>query len=1149
MMRKARMTVTVAGLVACCLIHAAAVAFPPAAVCGRAFVMADRGYAAPFFLGQDDPVSARSAVDALIREVKARSGATLKPFAVQSNPKAGYLFASVQRWTDEKAYFARIEHGILEIHGSTEEALAEALSVFTERYVKSAKGPRLAWESVAFAYGPQPDEVREREIARVRAVREKSGAPDWENELVNSRNRRVSRTDNLPPAPWTKKLNGMWRHRWCSVPERRPAGFEQPGFDDSAWRLIPVPSCIEALGLNTPWYVDDYYFHPHVPPRVGCRWNPVSSYRTSFTVPQEWKGRRVYLRFNGVATAYALWVNGRRIGYSEDSQLPFEFDITSAAVPGDNLLAVEVYQFCDGEYLENNDRFRLTGIFRDVELWSAPEDGVGDWHWETEFAPGFAAATLRVVSDRPLKATLRDASGALVAAFEGACRVQSPHLWSDEDPYLYTLAVSRNGDERRCRVGFRQIEIDAEGAILVNGRRVKFRGVNRSDFSPTNGWTLTEAELLEDVRLMKRANINMVRTSHNPTSSRFYELCDEYGIYVQAEGNVESHGMGYGTNSLASPPSWSVAYAERNANQVRTFRNHPSIVMWSLGNEAGPGPNIAFARDAVLALDRSRLVMYRNDNGKFEVDGFCYMSAAAMETCAVYGKAFFLSEYAHAMGNTFGDFHTFWDEDGRGFWKAPCLTGGAIWDWSDQALWKDADRTGPDGKPVRVLAYGGDWDDFPNQGNDCANGILLPDRSWNPALTEVRHAHRPVSVKGEGAGRATVWNRAVFTSTAAYDATWTLLEDGWPVASGRWDLSALAPREKRTVDLPETGHAFKDGKEYFLNVAFRLRADTAWAEKGYAVAEDQLLVREGRRGLAPAAGGKAEVAEADGMVTMRAGGTVAVFSRASGMLERLEMGGRTILSGPKSGPRVTCVRAFTDSDKWMREPFMKAGLSQLRYSTEKVRVETSGGTARFCVDLAVDAPLDRGFSHRAAWTLAGDGTLSLESETAPWGSMPTLPRFGLSLRLDDALENMEWYGRGPDENYVDRNKGTFVGRYRSTVTDQYVRYTRPQDNGYKSDVREVSFLDAEGRGVTISADRPLFVQALRHTWADIYGSRHFNAERGRFLPLVPRREVCLNLDILQTGLGMSSCGPRPTVQVRAAPEKWTVVFRPAAPRP
>ena len=1126
-----------------------AVASPSFAAHERAFVLADRDYAAPFFLGQDNPASARGAVDAVVREVKARSGATLKPFAVQSNPKAGYLFASVQRWTDEKAYFARIEHGILEIHGSTEEALAEALAVFTDRYVKPEKGPRLAWESVAFASGPQPDEVREREIARVRAIREKTGAPDWENELVNSRNRMKSRTDNLPPAPWTKKLNGMWRHRWCSVPERRPSGFEQPGFDDSAWRLIPVPSCIEALGLNTPWYVDDYYFHPHVPPRVGCRWNPVSSYRTTFTVPPEWKGRRVYLRFNGVATAYTLWVNGRRIGYSEDSQLPFEFDITSAAVPGDNLLAVEVYQFCDGEYLENNDRFRLTGIFRDVELWSAPEDGVGDWHWETDFAPGFAEATLRVASDRPVKAALYDASGAVVAAFEGACRVQKPHLWSDEDPYLYTLAVSRNGDERRCRVGFRKIEIDAEGAILVNGRRVKFRGVNRSDFSPTNGWTLTEAELLEDVRLMKRANINMVRTSHNPTTSRFYELCDEYGIYVQAEGNVESHGMGYGTNSLASPPSWSVAYAERNANQVRTFRNHPSIVMWSLGNEAGPGPNVAFARDAVRTLDRSRLVMYRNDNGKFEVDGFCYMSAAAMETCAAYGKAFFLSEYAHAMGNTFGDFHTFWDEDGRGFWKAPCLTGGAIWDWADQALWKDADRAGPDGKPLRVLAYGGDWDDFPNQGNDCANGILRPDRKWNPALTEVRHAHRPVSVKGEGTGRATVWNRAAFTSTAAYDAMWTLLEDGWPVASGRWNLSAVAPLEKKTVNLPETGYALKDGKEYFLNVAFRLRADTAWAEKGYAVAEDQLLLREGRRDLASAAGGKAEVVEADGTVTMRAGGTVAVFSRASGMLERLEMGGRTILSGPKAGPRVTCVRAFTDSDKWMREPFMKAGLSQLRYSTEKVRVETSGGAARFCVDLAVDAPLDRGFSHKATWTLAGDGTLSLESETAPWGTMPTLPRFGLSLRLDDALENMEWYGRGPDENYVDRNKGTFVGRYRSTVTEQYVSYTRPQDNGYKSDVREVSFLDAEGRGVTISADRPLFVQALRHTWADIYGSRHFNAERGRFQPLVPRSEVCLNLDILQTGLGMASCGPRPTIQVRAAPEKWTVVFRPAVPRP
>lgn len=1112
-----------------------------------AFLLADRDYAAPFYLGWDYPQTAQAAIDEVVATVRAKSGVTLKPFALQTNPRAGYLFASVQPWCAEDAYFAKIDHGVLEIHATNEKSLAAALREFNAKCLKPAQGPRLAFDEVSLAYGPQPVDVREAEIARVRALRE--GAHDWENELVNSRNRCAARTDNLPEG-YAIKLNGLWRHHWVATPARRPQGFERPDFDDSAWRKIPVPSCIETLGLNTPWYVDDYYFHPHVPPKVGCAWNPVSSYRTTFTVPNGWQGRKVYLRFCGVATAYYLWVNGRKIGYSEDSHLPFEFDVTEVLHDGENTLAVEVYQFSDGEYLENNDRFRLTGIFRDVVLWSKPTDGVGDWHWETDFNADMSEATLRVVSDAEVTCELIGPDGRSLAKFARELKVERPQLWSDENPILYTLKVRRSGDERTCRVGFRKIAIAADGAITLNGRAIKLKGINRSDFSAETGWTLTDAEIENDVRMIKQANFNLIRTSHNPNASKLYAACDEMGVLVQAEGNVESHGMGYGTNSLANPLSWSVAYVERNVNQVKVLRNHPSIVMWSLGNEAGPGPNVMFARDAVRALDDSRLVMYRNDDGKFDVDGACYMGAARVEACARERKTFFHSEYAHAMGNTFGDFHTFWDEDGKGYWFHPCLTGGAVWDWADQALWKKSDRKDADGRPFRFLAYGGDWDDVPNQGNDCANGILLADRKWNPALTEIKHAQRPIAVKKRDA-KVEVWNRAAFTSTDDYAAEWTLVENGVPVASGAWDLPTIEPMTKKLVDVPQTGYALMAGKEYFINFTFKTQRATAWAKEGWVVADDQVAVGVpvgfATRVTGGSAVGTVDVAEdADG-IALKAHDTEVVFCRDSGLISRLTMGGKVILAGEFAGPRLTCVKAFTDSDKWMNAPFMRSGLSQLHYNPTSFKITRQTGAVSLTVELAVDSPRDRGFAHTMTWTLYGDGTLKLENETAPWGEMPTLPRFGLSLRLNDEFENLTWYGRGPDENYVDRNQGTFIGRYASTVTEQFVPYTRPQDNGYKTDVREVSFTGADGRGVTIAADRPLFLQALRYTWDDLDGARHRNKERKRWVPLVPRKEVCVNLDILQTGLGMSSCGPRSLTQIRIGKERWTMVFRSCVP--
>jgi len=1072
--------------------------------------------------------------------------------------------------------------------------------------------------------------------------------PEWEDLEVNSVNRLPARTYTVPLAaeadaltdalepetPYRLSLNGNWKISWAGRPQDRVKDFWKVDFDDSKWLTIDVPSCVEMRGFGAPGYTNVRYPHKMEWPKILDRdtgkpdYNPVSSYRTTFTVPADWAGRRVILRFDGVYSAYYVWVNGKKVGYAEDSKLPSEFDITPYLVPNDapgtkhqapgtrhqapgtNLLAVEVYRWCDGSYLEDQDMFRYSGIYRDVTLWAMPRDGIWDFAVKTTPVDGYEKWKLEVEGEwekvkvegqgqRRMSVSLygpdKKKIGDLVPTptptptpTPNTCTYSTTlaaRAWSAEDPCLYTLVVrsspesnnqtikqSNNSqtDIRMRRIGFKEQKIVGH-TFLVNGQKVKFKGVNRHETNPDNGRQVTLDDMLADIRLMKRYNINTVRTSHYPDHRLWYELCDRYGIYLCAEANVEGHEPQYGEKGLGRFKEWNHSIVERNARHATFYRNHPSVTLWSMGNETGHGDCFRNAMTAVRKIDPTRPIHWERGNADADVDSRMYPTAEWLEKRGQLGdgqldaeadkwakqdqqhrgKAFFMCEYAHAMGNAMGNFQEYWDA----FYNHDSLAGGCIWDWVDQAVWKYTDRVDPKtGKRDRYLAYGGDFDEDPNDGPFCCNGVVDPFRNVSAKLVEVGHVHRNLVVTRKPDGTLELWNRFAFTWADAYDGRWELLEEGRVVASGAFAVPHLAPlsRGPLALELPSVA---KDGKERFLNVNFVLKADTLWAEKGWPVARNQVAYGEAAAfALKTSPAAKPAVAEDEKTVTVTAGGTKAVFCRRSGTLAELTLNGKTILKDPApgvvTGPQLTCERAFTDNDIWLRQgqswsvdrakSFYGSGLTQLRYHARPIEVKD--GAVRIVTE--VTGLKSAGFTHEATWTFGADGAVSVRNVVTPRGVMPpALPRLGLSLKLDKSLEAMRYYGRGPRENYIDRKTGSFFGVWDSTVTEQYEPYVRPQDNGSKCDVRWVEFRDADGRGVRFSASAPLYLQALHYGMEDLEFARHRNGQQRFRTPLVPRGEVCLNLDIRQLGLGGASCGPGPIWSKYVFPvqrEEWTL---------
>ncbi len=975
-------------------------------------------------------------------------------------------------------------------------------------------------------------------------------------------------------SPFSLSLNGDWKYHWSPTPSARVVGFERPDFDDAAWPTIPVPANVELQGYGIPIYTNiTYPWKVAQPPLVPEENNSVSAYRHSFRVPEAWAGREVYVTFDGVNSFFTLWLNGHKLGFSKDSRTPATFRLTPYLRPGDNLIAAEVLRWCDGSYLEDQDFWRLSGIFRDVTLWSTAPVQVRDFEVRTPFdAAGRAAeltlaAELRNLSDSPRQLVLEaallapdgrtlfreEAGRATVAAgatekIRFSRRVDAPAKWSAELPALHTLFLTLRDaaggppiEVIPWRVGFRSVEVKG-GSLLVNGQPVLFRGVNRHEWDPDTGQVPSRERMLQDIRLMKQNNINAVRACHYPNAPEWYALCDEYGLYVIDEANIESHGMGYGEHSLAHAPSWAAAHLDRTIRAVERDKNHACVVIWSLGNEGGFGDNFRATARWVKQRDPSRPIQYEQDAKTEVTDIKCPMYARPEEALAYSRegtKPYIQCEYSHAMGNSNGDIWAYWRPIYAG---APRLQGGFIWDWVDQGLRTPVPASrrierldnpralSLDPKLGTFFAYGGTFGppDIASDGNFCANGLVNADRIPHPGLSEVKKVYQPIQLRAGDLSRGEIelqnWNDFL-PAEAWLAADWRVVCDGKTLQTGTLDDLALAPREKKKVALPlALPGQLAPGAEYFLEVRFSLSQATPWAEAGHEIAWEQFLLPWSAPAVAAPASGTAplQLTEAGGLAVVSGPGFAAGFDRQTGLLVSLKNGAAELLAAPLA-PHFW--RAPVDNDRGSQmagpaNPKRGADLSVWRgaaatWTAQKVAI-TQSAPGRVVV--AVTAVLGAtGNPYTLTWTVLGSGDVLVDAAMDA-GPQPfvEVPRFGMQTLLRPGYDQLTWLGKGPHETYWDRQDAR-VGVYAGRVADQYHDYIKPQETGNKEGVRWVALRDAAGRGLLAVGQPHLSVNALHATTDDLFCATQI----GNFYRYqLPRREtVTLNLDWHQRGVG------------------------------
>jgi beta-galactosidase len=1044
--------------------------------------------------------------------------------------------------------------------------------------------------------------------------------PDWENEQVLQINREPARATFVPfpdvasatsgnASPFALSLNGTWRFHWVPEPGLRPKDFYQTNFDDSAWDNIEVPSNWEMKGYGTPIYVSSGYPFKIDPPRVTGEpkhdytaykeRDPVGSYRRTFDLPGAWNGRRVFIHFASVESAFYLWVNGTRVGYSQGSRTPAEFELTDLVKPGKNQLAVEVYRWSDASYLEDQDMWRLSGIFREVFLYSTANARIRNLAVRTQFDSQYRDATLQIKPElaeysghalngwtvhaqlydsakRPVLETelSHDAEPILNRDFKASVMnervpqrgppkfawletvIHSPAKWNAETPSLYTLVVTLNEPHSNvveavsCKVGFRQLEM-RNGQLLLNGQPIRLRGVCRHEHDPATGHSLSLERMVQDITLMKRANINAIRTSHYPNDTRWYDLCDRYGIYVIDEANLETHGT---RGTLANSPRWAAAFLDRAIEMAERDKNHPSVIFWSMGNESGYGPNFAAMSGWLHTFDPTRPVHYEGAQGQetpvetpdpstVDVISRFYPRVSEkylrddapenarwtrlLELAKKPGeqRPVLSSEYAHAMGNAVGNLQEYWDE----IYSHPRLLGGFIWEWVDQGLYKQL----PDGK--QFVAYGGDFGDVPNLGAFCLKGLVFADRGITPKYLEVKKVYQPIAIEaiklGPRSATLRVINRNSFLNLSEFEARWVLSSDGRVVQSGVLPVIDVAPGKTGIVKLSFAPISQQEGSgECCLRLSFQSREDSPWAPKGFEVASEQVQIPETPRKASGRESGDLplRLSEEGATVGITGKGFSTVFSRAAGTLTSLVYGEREILAtncndSTVAGPTLQAYRAPTDNDrgfgKWIARDWKQAGLERLERKVDSFEVSQPQSNLVRIQVTATSSATNGSLVHRATWSIRGDGSVDLDNHFEVIGNLPPLPRIGVVLRVNGNLEHWQWYGRGPHENYPDRKRSAELGVWSSSVTEQYVPYAHPQETGNKEDVRWAKLTDASGEGLLVEAEgEPMAVSALHYTARDLGSARHA-------YELKPRPEVILSLDAAQSGLGNSSCGP------------------------
>jgi beta-galactosidase len=1000
--------------------------------------------------------------------------------------------------------------------------------------------------------------------------------PVWEDPAVFRLDKEAPHATKMPfpdaasalarprdASPWHRSLNGDWRFHWVPSPGQRPIGFEQPGFDDTGWATLAVPSNVELRGYGTPIYTNIRYpFRKDAPRVMGeppADWttyrerNPVSSYRRTFTVPADWRGRQTFIVFNGVASAFHVYLNGRRVGYSEDSRTPAEFNLTPHLRQGENLLAVEVYRYSDGAYLEDQDFWRLSGIFRDVYLWSAADLDIRDFELNAGLADDFRSGVLdlstwtRDYAGREraytIQASLLDQQGRALARrtlpgrtpgggeHKAMARIEGLAVepWSAERPRLYSLLLTLRDERGRAvahyarKVGFRRAEV-RNGNLLVNGQPILIKGVNRHDHDHLTGQYVTEAGMRADLDAMKRLNINAIRTAHYPNAPRFLELVDEYGFYVVSEANIETHE--YGTdlgNALANDPDWHPALLDRVRNMVELLKNHPSVIAWSLGNEAGDGPNFERMGAWVKRRDPSRPLHYEGARERPYVDFFSPMYLNVGNAVAWARKEaskpraeqrpLIMSEYNHTMGNSSGGLDDYW----RAIRSERLLQGGFIWDWRDQGILREK----PAGHPLaagqaavaaldprrfvtpagrlRYFAYGGDYGDRPNDNNFLFNGIVGPDLVPNPHAIEVAHQYRNILVRpvdlSTARPRVSVLNENFFLVLDRQPYRWTLLEDGRPVRTGQGHLPRLAPQAAAEIELDLSAAMPRGGAEYHLNLEFLQGIDRPWASADHVVAREQLALAWAAT-PAPAPQPAAAFAsdavahdEAARRTTIIGAGYAAVVDDRSGQLVSYTVAGRELLAGPL---HLNLWRPPTDNDRGSDmvsacAPWREAG----RGATVTGRTSRREG-GDYVVSYELSIPVGQ-TTATLAYRFASDGRVRAALELRPAGdNLPRIPRVGLSAALAKELRQWTWFGRGPEENYRDRAEGYPLGIWSGDVRQLWFPYSEPQETANRTGVRWATFLDTGGRGLRLrSADgQTLEVGAYPFAQDDLEHRRH-----------------------------------------------------------
>ena len=953
-----------------------------------------------------------------------------------------------------------------------------------------------------------------------------------------------------------ESLNGQWKFNWVPSPEKRPVDFYKTNYDVSAWKEIPVPSNWEVQGYGTPFYRNLGYTikkdFPHVMSEPDPKYtafkerNPVGSYRRDFDLPADWSGRRIFITFEGVDCAFFIWVNGEKVGYSINSRNAADFDLTNFVKPGKNTLAVEVYQYSSGTWLEDQDMWRLHGIYRNVYLWSAPQVHIRDFFVTQDLDKEYKDATLTVSAKiknygdkagkpQTFTATLYDKSGKEIVKGSAVGKtlgskqeeqltvtfpVTNPAKWTAETPNLYTVVLTNSeGEIVSSKVGFRKIEI--KGRIFtVNGVPIKLKGVNRHEHWSDVGHAITEEQMIRDLEVIKQGNCNHVRTCHYSDNPRWYELCDEWGIWLVAEANLECHGY---DGRFDDEPLMRKAILDREVANVQNFKNHPAIIMWSLGNECGGvGSNFVAALDTVKTMDPTRFVHYERfgigKNNPADVDGKMYGTPEDFAKIAQrkdLTKPFYICEFAHAMFNSMGSLA----EYSQVFDDNPEIVGGAIWEYQDQALWNKRDPNHP------ILAYGGGFGEYPNDHYFIHKGVVAWDRKTiKPHYPEMKKAFQWISTDlvDPASGLIRIRNKYQFISLDGFDAAWSLSENGKEINKGALQLPQINARRDRTINVPYKIDNPKPGAEYFLRISYTLKEKTLWADKGFEVASEQFKLPVN---TPPAADTKitqpVKLTQDAQSITVTGSGFSVTFDKKSGALSQLVKNGVNLLT-PDGAPKLHLWRApHRNDDMWAYENWEKYGLTDLKYSLVDLKPETvDNSSVRITSTVKADGKEGFGAYHTAVYLIKGDGSVTVDNKIHFIGLSLNPARIGVRLMFNKKLDDVTYFGRGPIENYPDRKTAFDVGVYTLNVNNQY-EYEKPMERGNHEEVR---WAELSGNGMPsllIQADKNLMqFSALPHT-----DEQMFPVEYKIDLPSSTATVFCLSTKTL--GVGSNGCGPRP----------------------